>query len=92
MAHLLRHWPAWEALVGDSAFGTLPWLLPGTAWNSMGSTVPERLAAMQQQHLGTTGQSPVAQATVTMRRRQEWRVRERATLGRAIQALRLPTP
>ena len=55
MAHLLRHWPAWKALVGDSAFGTLPWLLPGTAWNSRDPTMPERLAAAQQQHLGTTG-------------------------------------
>ena len=77
MAHLLGHWPAWKALVGDSAFGTLPWLLPGTAWNSMDPTMPERLAAAQQQHLGTTGQSLVAQATATMRTRQQWRARTR---------------
>ena len=92
MAHLLRHWPAWKALVGDSAFGPLPWLLPGTARNSMDPTMPERLAAAQTQHLGTTGQSPVAQATATMRTRQQWRARELDTLGPAVQALRLPAP
>ena len=92
MAHLLRHWHAWKALVGDSAFGTLPWLLPGTAWNSMDPTMPERLAAAQQQHLGATGLSPLAQATATMRTRQQWRARELDTLGPAVQALRLPAP
>lgn len=92
MSHLLRHWPAWKALVGDSAFGSLPWLLPGTAWNSMDPTMPERLAAAQLQYLGAVGQSPVAQATATMRTRQQWRARDLDTLGPAVRSLRLAAP
>ncbi|MFN0186380.1 MAG: M1 family metallopeptidase, partial [Aquabacterium sp.] len=91
-AHLLRHWPAWKALVGDGLFGALPWLLPKAAWHSVDADMPQRLAAAQRQHLGEAGDTPVAQAVAAIDARSRWRAREVETLGPALQGWRRAAP
>jgi hypothetical protein len=89
LAHLLRNWAQWKDLVGDSTFGTLPWLLPSAAAHSMDRAMPDRLAAAQTQHVGPAGDSPVAQTNAAMQARQDLKSREVDLISPAIEAMRI---